>query len=78
MKETILQNWTIIRFLRLLIGIGIIVQAVVLQDFLLGAAGLLFSGMALFNAGCCGTAACAAPARKSGKTINETSYEEVV
>lgn len=77
MKETILQNWTIIRFLRLLIGIGIIVQAVVLQDLLLGAAGLLFGGMALFNAGCCGTA-CAAPARKSGKPINETSYEEVV
>lgn len=78
MIDTILHNWTIIRFLRLLIGIGIIVQAVVLQDLLLGAAGLLFGGMALFNAGCCGTAACAAPARKPGKPINETSYEEVV
>jgi len=78
MKDTILQNWTIVRFIRLLIGIGIIVQAVVLQDLLLGAAGLLFGGMALFNAGCCGTAACAAPARKPGKSINETSYEEVV
>lgn len=78
MKDTILQNWTIVRFIRLLIGIGIIVQAVVLQDLLLGAAGLLFGGMALFNAGCCGTAACATPARKPGKSINETSYEEVV
>lgn len=78
MKDTILQNWTIVRFIRLLIGIGIIVQAVVLQDLLLGAAGLLFGGMALFNAGCCGTATCAAPARKTGKSINETSYEEVV
>ena len=78
MIDTILQNWTIVRFIRLLIGIGIIVQAVVLQDLLLGAAGLLFGGMALFNAGCCGTAACAAAARKSGKSKNETSYEEVV
>ena len=78
MKETILQNWTIIRFLRLLIGIGIIVQAVVLQDILLGAAGLLFGGMAVFNAGCCGTAGCATPARKSARSKNETRYEEVV
>lgn len=78
MKDTILKNWTIVRLIRLLIGVGIIVQAVVLQDLLLGAAGLLFGGMALFNAGCCGTAACATPSRKSGKSINETSYEEVV
>ena len=70
MKDTILQNWTIVRFLRLLIGIGIMVQAVVLHDLLLGAAGLLFGGMALLNAGCCGTAVCAAPARKPGKSIN--------
>ena len=68
MKETILENWTIIRFLRLLIGIGIIVQAVVLQDLLLGAAGLLFGGMAVFNAGCCGTAACAAPCQEVWET----------
>ena len=77
MKQTILTNWTIIRFLRLILGLGVIVQAIILQDMLLGFAGLLFSGMAVFNAGCCGTAGCAAPPKKSGKTLNETTYEEV-
>lgn len=79
MKQTILTNWTFLRFLRLILGMAVIVQAIILKDTLLGVAGLLFSSMAVFNAGCCGSAGCAAPpAKKSTKTINETTYEEVV
>lgn len=77
MKKTILTNWTIIRFLRLLMGLAVIVQAVILKDTLLGAAGLLFSSMAVFNAGCCGTAGCANPAKKSSKSLKDTTYEEL-
>lgn len=58
MKQTILTNWTFVRFLRLIIGIAILVQSVALRDMFLGAAGLLFTLMAVFNAGCCGAAGC--------------------
>ena len=77
MKQTILTNWTFLRFLRLILGLAVIAQAIILKDTLLGVAGLLFSSMAVFNFGCCGSAGCAAPAKKSGKTINDTTYEEV-
>ena len=59
MKQTILTNWTFVRILRLLLGLGIIVQAVIVKDAFLDAAGLLLSSMAVFNVGCCGTAVCA-------------------
>ena len=79
MKQIILTSWTFLRVLRLLIGLAVIVQALIVSDALLGAAGLLFSGMAVFNAGCCGTAGCATPTkRSSSKSVNETTYEEVV
>ncbi|WP_026899276.1 hypothetical protein [Daejeonella oryzae] len=78
MRQTILTNWSIIRFLRLMIGLAIIVQAFIISDVLLGVAGLLFSSMAVFNAGCCGTAVCAPKIRKSSGTIKDTTYEEVV
>lgn len=78
MKEIILSNWTIIRVIRLLLGLAVIVQAVVLKDTLLGVAGLLFSSMALFNRGCCGQAGCATTAKEPSKSNTETTYEEVV
>lgn len=78
MKQTILTNWTFVRILRLLLGLGIIVQAVIVKDTFLGVAGLLFSSMAVFNIGCCGTGGCATIPKKSSKTIHDTTYEEVV
>lgn len=77
MKEVILNNWTFVRALRLLLGLAVIVQAVVLKDTLLGVAGLLFSSMALFNRGCCGQAGCAIPSKSRSKSNTETTYEEV-
>ena len=78
MKQTILTNWTFVRILRLLLGLGIIVQAMIVKDAFLGAAGLLFSSMAVFNVGCFGTGGCATIPKKSSKTIQDTTYEEVV
>ena len=78
MKDLILNNWNIIRVLRLGIGLAIIVQALVAADILFGLAGLLFTGMAVFNASCCGSGACATtpPVNKTGS--KDVSYEEVV
>lgn len=78
MKDVLLNNWNIVRFLRLGIGLAIIVQAIVASDILFGFAGLLFTGMALFNAACCGIGGCATPTPTKKSASKEISYEEVV
>lgn len=78
MKESLLHNWNLFRFLRLVMGIAIFVQAIMVKDIFLGLAGLLFSGMALFNMGCCGTAGCYMPPKQDPETKKDISYEEVV
>ena len=78
MKEAIFTNWNIMRFLRLTIGIAIIIQAIIAKDFMFGFIGLLFSGMALFNIGCCGAGGCYTPTKEQAENKKEISYEEVV
>jgi hypothetical protein len=78
MRETILKNWTFFRVLRLLIGFAIIVQAVLSKDLLIGAAGLFFTAMAVFNRSCCGAAGCITPTKTTVKNSKDISYEEVV
>ena len=76
MKQIIFSNWTFIRFLRLAMGIAIIVQAVIAKDILFGIVGLLFTGLAVFNLGCCGSGGCYRPINKSN-TTKDIIYEEV-
>jgi hypothetical protein len=78
MKQTILSNWTLMRFLRLAMGIAILVQAVIAKDMLFAFAGIVFTAMPVFNIGCCGTAGCAAPPKKDSNTTKDITYEEVV
>ena len=78
MKDVLLNNWNIVRFLHLGIGLAIIVQAIIAKDMLFGLAGLLFTGMALFNAACCGVGGCATPTTSKKSDSKEISYEEVV
>lgn len=79
MIKTIISNWNFMRMLRLLAGIGITVQAMMLRDVLFALAGLLFTGMALFNIGCCGVDGCNAPEKNGTRSsAKEISYEEVV
>ena len=76
MKHILLSGWNFMRVIRLALGVFIIVQAFVLKDALLGILGFMFSGMALFNMGCCGTGGCAVPMRKAPNQ-KEVNYEEV-
>ena len=64
-----LNNWSFLRVVRLLAGIAIIIQAIVNKDTVFGVAGFLFTIMALFNTGCCGTGGCYTPVKKTTKTI---------
>ena len=78
MKDLVFNYCNIIRFLRLVIGLAIIVQAIVASELLFGLAGLLFTGMAVFNTSCLGSGSCATkpPLNKTGS--KDVSYEEVV
>ena len=78
MKQTILSNWTLMRFLRLAIGIAILVQAVIAKDILFAFAGILFTAMPVFNVSCCGTNGCYTPAKKNTESSKNITYEEVV
>ena len=78
MKQTILSNWTLMRFLRLAMGIAILVQAIIAKDMLFAFAGIVFTAMPVFNIGCCGTAGCATPGKKNQDTTKNIIYEEVV
>ena len=78
MKQRILSNWNFMRFLRLGLGIYIIVQSTLEGNWTMGVLGLLFTAMPVFNIGCCGTAGCTTPVRKSSETTKDIRYEEVV
>jgi hypothetical protein len=78
MKKAIFTNWTFIRFLRLGMGIAIIVQAFIAKDMLFGFLGLLLTAMPVFNMGCCGTQGCYVPPGKTQENKKEITYEEVV
>ncbi|MEO5998238.1 MAG: hypothetical protein ABIN89_15935 [Chitinophagaceae bacterium] len=78
MKQSILSNWNFLRLLRLVIGVAIIVQGILARDILFGLAGLLFTSMAVFNIGCCGTGGCSVPSKKISQPTKDISYEEVV
>lgn len=78
MRNTI-TSWDGMRIFRMAVGVALIIQAIVVQDILIGLAGGLFAFMALTNTGCCGAGACST-GRRSGKksdSAEEVSYEEL-
>jgi hypothetical protein len=80
MKEIVLKNWNFVRFLRLGLGIVILVQAVMSRDGFMGMAGFAFSLLAVFNVGCFG-GTCSVPQHSNLNQKNksdEVEFEEVV
>jgi len=77
-KQTLLTNWNLIRWLRLALGLFIAYQAIQLHDSLSGIISIFFLFQAVTNTGCCGTSGCAVPIT-SRKEANEldVKYEEV-
>jgi hypothetical protein len=79
MKQAILSNWNFMRFLRLGLGIFIIVQAVIAKDWTMGILGTMFTLMPVFNIGCCGAGGCAVPPpKRTSETTKDITFEEVV
>lgn len=72
-----LRNWNFMRALRLALGIFIIVQGIIANEWLLVGMGGLFSLMPLMNIGCCGVSGCSISVSKSNKKTEDITYEEV-
>ena len=66
------------RFLRLGLGLAVLVQAVIAKDVLFALLGLGFTAMPVFNVGCCGSGGCYVPPKKETNTTKDITYEEVV
>lgn len=66
------------RFLRLGMGISMMVQSVQMHDKLIGAIAIILLYQALFNKGCCAANACASPMPKqTSNSTEEINFEEV-
>jgi hypothetical protein len=82
MKERILTNWTFARALYLIMGIAVIIQSVMSQQWFGVAFGGYFAAMGLFAFGCaagnCFGGNCSTePKQKSTTTIQDVDFEEV-
>jgi hypothetical protein len=76
MKERILSNWNVIRFIRLVIGAGAAVQGILQKETILTVAGIFLLLGAVLNYGCCGSAGCPVSYSKK-QTEKDIDYEEV-
>jgi hypothetical protein len=77
MKQILTTNWNFFRVFRLLIGFAILIEAIIMKDAAIGAIGLAFSLMALFNTSCCGMNSCSTPTNLINSKIEATVYEEI-
>jgi hypothetical protein len=82
MKNRILTNWTFGRALYLVMGIVVIIQSIMSQQWFGIAFGGYFASMGLFAFGCaagnCFGGNCVTqPQNKSNTTIQDVEYEEV-
>ena len=78
MIESIKCNWNIMRFIRLAIGIAIIVQAAFAKDYTMGILGAMFTAMPVFNVGCCTVGGCANTVKEQSATAKDITCDEVV
>jgi len=82
MKQRILTNWTFTRALFLVVGITVIVQSVLSQQWFGAIFGGYFAAMGLFAFGCaagnCHGGNCSTePKQKSNSAIEDVDFEEV-
>jgi hypothetical protein len=77
--KNILSNWNFMRALRLILGVIIIVQGFQQKEWMYALAGVLLSGMAIANMGCCGVGGCNVPVRKTDPELinKEITYDEI-
>ncbi|HNU49250.1 MAG TPA: hypothetical protein PKM40_10465 [Bacteroidia bacterium] len=69
----VFSGWNWMRIIRLALGIFIVIQGVQDKSWIIVILGILFTVMAVFNAGCCYARSCSMPADNADKTQIENS-----
>lgn len=78
MFSTLTSNWNFFRIIRFILGLIILIQGIVVLDTISILLGLVFTGLALFSAGCAGGACYTPTVRSNKQTVENIEYEEVV
>lgn len=80
MMNTLFQNWTFMRRLRLLLGVVVLVQSIVTKDIVMGGMSAFLIATSVFNFGCCGSEGRDVNSNKSKNknTIEDIEFKEVV
>ena len=76
-KYNLLNNWNVIRVIRLVLSVIIMAQAIQIHDALFGFLGCFFMYQALSNTGCCGVNGCASAIQKNTDNSEQTEFTEV-
>ena len=71
-----LRNWIVIRFIRLALGIAVIIQGIQASEWMFVGLGAMFSLMPILNLGC-SSGNCSVPNRKYIVKDESVVYEEV-
>ncbi len=74
--ENFFRNWNFMRLLRLAMGIFIVVQGILYNQWFFVVIGAVFSLMPLFNVGCC-TTNCATNRYDGKGKDDEVIFEEI-
>ena len=74
--KAILNNWSVMRGLRLVIGVIALVQSIIQKEITLGVIAGFLLVTAIANVGCCGSNGCAVNFN-NGKKEKEILYEEL-
>jgi hypothetical protein len=75
LKRQLLSGWHLARWIRLALGIILLVQAIDTREYFFGAIGLLLLYQALTNTGCCATGAWTVPPAKSNPPESHDTIE---
>lgn len=77
-KNKLLNNWHIMRWARLVMGVFIGFQAVQMQSPLAGLIAGILLFQALLNIGCCGTSGCEVKSKNNNlPDTEEVAFEEI-
>ncbi len=78
-KFNLLNNWSVVRWIRFAISIVILVQAVIMHDMILGFLGSFFMFQTLTNTGCCAGGACAPKVNNNNNSnqIEDVEFTEI-
>lgn len=75
--KALLNDWRLIRILRLALGFVVIYEGIDSEDWILTTLGIIFILMPIFKIGCCGVASYNSDISETDVDLDDTTYEEI-